>query len=363
MQLGLDAFPKTAELLQQGCGRLHFGAQVYVSRFGERLANFAIGENRPGDPLDSETAMLWLSAGKPITAAAVLLAWQRGQLDLDDTVVKFIPEFETNGKKDVTIRHLLTHTAPLRNIETGWPDADWNRVIERICQAEPESNWPSGTRGGYHPQASWFILGEILQRISGDSVEHFLTQNIFEPLGVTDIHATAGGPPEHRIGVIHERVKGGLGELAWHTGEFQKAVSPGSSLRGPAAALGRFYEGLLNPPSDWLNAQTVAAMSSIHRRGLFDETLQHRVDFGLGVIVDSNIYGADTVPYGYGAHCSPRAFGHGGSQSSIGFADPEYGLVVCVIANGRPGEPQHQRRNRAVNTAIYEDIGLAKSSN
>ncbi|HBL43542.1 MAG TPA: serine hydrolase, partial [Planctomycetaceae bacterium] len=52
------------------------------------------------------------------------------------------------------------------------------------------------------------------------------------------------------------------------------------------------------------------------------------------------------------------SFGHGGSQSSIAFADPERELVVAVVANGRPGEPRHQRRAREINEAIYEDLRL-----
>merc|ERR1711916_291329 len=69
-----------------------------------------------------------------------------------------------------------------------------------------------------------------------------------------------------------------------------------------------------------LQSETVDLMTSRQRVGAFDQTLQHVVDFGLGVIVDSNRYGAETVPYGYSRYCSERTFGHGGSQSSIGFA-------------------------------------------
>jgi CubicO group peptidase (beta-lactamase class C family) len=90
-----------------------------------------------------------------------------------------------------------------------------------------------------------------------------------------------------------------------------------------------------------------------------DRTFQHVVDFGLGFLVDSNRYGANTVPYGFGLHCSPRTFGHGGAQSSMGFADPEHGLVVAWAANALIGEPRHNARNRAINTAIYEDLRLA----
>jgi CubicO group peptidase (beta-lactamase class C family) len=108
-----------------------------------------------------------------------------------------------------------------------------------------------------------------------------------------------------------------------------------------------------------LQPETIEAMTSRVRQGLFDQTFQHVIDFGLGVMINSNRHGAETVPYGFGRHASPGAFGHGGSQSSIGFADPEHDLVVVIIANGAPGEPAHQRRNRELTSAIYEDLGLA----
>ncbi len=90
-----------------------------------------------------------------------------------------------------------------------------------------------------------------------------------------------------------------------------------------------------------------------------DTTFNHVMDWGLGFLVNSAIYGPDTVPYGFGPPASPRAFGHGGSQSSASFADPEHSLVVVVICNGMPGEAAHQKRMKAILAAIYEDVGLA----
>ena len=101
-------------------------------------------------------------------------------------------------------------------------------------------------------------------------------------------------------------------------------------------------------------------MTTAQRVGLFDETFKHVMDWGLGLIVDSNRYGADTVPYGYGPYSSPRTFGHGGSQSSVGMADPEHALVVCVAFNGLPGEGKHDIRLRRFMAAVYEDLGLAR---
>jgi CubicO group peptidase (beta-lactamase class C family) len=109
--------------------------------------------------------------------------------------------------------------------------------------------------------------------------------------------------------------------------------------------------------------QTIEALIARHRTGMKDTTFNHVMDWGLGFQVNSSLYGSDAVPYGLGPHASPRAFGHGGSQSSASFADPEHGLAVVVICNGRPGEPAHQKRIRAILAAIYEDLGFGGMTN
>ena len=130
--------------------------------------------------------------------------------------------------------------------------------------------------------------------------------------------------------------------------------------------LAAFYEMLLGQGSRGavrlLKPQTVWQMTARVREGMFDETFRHTMDWGLGLIINSNRYGVETVPYGYGRHASASTFGHGGSQSSSAFADPERELVVAVVLNGMPGERKHNNRIRDINSAIYEDLGLASSS-
>lgn len=87
-----------------------------------------------------------------------------------------------------------------------------------------------------------------------------------------------------------------------------------------------------------------------------DETFQQIIDAGLGVLLDSKQYGQTVVPYGFGKHSSAETFGHGGNQSSIGFADPESQLVVSIITNGMPGEPRHNQRNWDLTSTVYEDL-------
>jgi CubicO group peptidase (beta-lactamase class C family) len=95
---------------------------------------------------------------------------------------------------------------------------------------------------------------------------------------------------------------------------------------------------------------------------MFDETFRHIMDWGLGFMVNSNRYGANTVPYGFGKHASDETFGHSGSQSSVAFADPTHRLVVAWVCNGMPGERKHQARAREINSAIYEDLNLVESN-
>ncbi len=65
------------------------------------------------------------------------------------------------------------------------------------------------------------------------------------------------------------------------------------------------------------------------------------------------------VPYQFGPHASPRAFGHGGNQSSVGMADPEHGLAVAIVWNGMCGDPRHDKRLRETLAAVYQDLELA----
>ncbi len=108
-----------------------------------------------------------------------------------------------------------------------------------------------------------------------------------------------------------------------------------------------------------LAAETVAAMTARRRRGMRDETFGMVIDWGLGLMVNSWSYLQRPTSYGYGNFAGPRAFGHGGQQSSLAFADPDAGLAVALAFNGRPGEPANHRRTQSVVDALYRDLGLA----
>ncbi len=362
-----DRLPRTTSVIRDGFRRgLHSGVQLFVSRNGDIVFDDVVVDSELHSPLDRDTLMPLLSAAKPLTAVAALQLVERGQLDLDAPVADVIPEFAAGGKHSITTRYLLTHTGGFRDVDTGWPHADWEETLQRVYSTPLEDDWVVGESAGYHVASSWFVLGELIRRIDGRSFSEYLRTEVCEPLHMADVWNGMSENVWHsygdRIGRMEQLERGETRELPWHDLAHCSAAAPGGNTRGPARQLGRFYQCLLNrgvlDGVRILNSETVDDLTSRHRIGAFDQTLQHVVDFGLGVIIDSNRYVAETVPYGYSRYCSEHAFGHGGSQSSIGFADPEHGLVVCYVADRRVGEPRHQKRHREIVNAIFEDLGL-----
>jgi CubicO group peptidase (beta-lactamase class C family) len=365
---------RTLGVAEAGMGQgLHLGAQVCAFVDGELAAEGAVGRARAGEtprgdvPMASDTLLVWLSAGKPVTAAAVLMLWERGLLDLQQSVARYIPEFGFQGKDQITIWQLLTHTAGIRGIDAEYPYANWDATLAGIYAMEMEKHWVPGMRAGYHAHTSWYVLGELIARLTGTPCERWIHENILIPAGMHDTSLSM--PPERyrsygtRIGWMYdtrkappEPVKNLDTELA------ASRPRPSASCRGPARELALFYEMLRRGGEIGgrriLKPEAVAAMTMRQREGLHDQTLGQTIDWGLGVAVNSAHYGPN-VPYQFGPYASRETFGHGGSQSSVGFCDPRHKLAAAVLFNGRPGEAAHDGRLRQTLAALYEDLGLA----
>lgn len=367
-----QSLPGIEPLIRAGIEqKWHHGIQVYVSHRGETVANAAVGNNTPEAELQPDTLTRWLSAGKPLTAAAILKLCEAGALSVYDPVCKHIPEFADANKQDVLVWHLLTHTAGLKPVVSGWPQATWEEIVAKICRAPLRPEWVLGSKGAYDPGNSWFILGELIQRLSGRPVNVFVKAEVCDPLGISDARMcfTSDDHAQYasRIGVTYAEREGELVATRSHLPESLSGPAPGASMRGPAADLGQFYEMLLRSGRSEsgevvLQEETVGEMTKRWRVNTFDQTFCNVLDFGLGLIINSQQYAKAPMPYGYGRYASAETFGHGGAQSSVGFADPVHELVVVLIANGCPGEPVHQRRFHELVNQIYVDLGLAESA-
>lgn len=364
-----SAVPRVAAVLQEGIdGGQHPGAQVFVARQGETLADFALGDSRVGVAMTSDTLSLWMSACKPVAAVAVAQLLESRRLLLSDPVADFIPEFAEHGKSAVTLWRLLTHTAGLRYVDTGWPRTSWSEIIQRLCDTRLEPNWTPGERARYDQTNAWFLLAEVVRRIDGRPFEIFIRDEIFLPLGMDD--CWIGMPPAefHRYGdrlsILYQTDPPPTRPFPpYDTEAGNTQCRPAANGRGPMRQLGRLYQMLLNGGElegrRLLSPQTVYLFTSPQRVGMFDETFRHKIDWGLGFLICSNHYGYKALPYSFGPHASSRAFGHNGFQSTMAFADPAYGLVIAICPNGAPGEPTHDKRLRRVLEAVYLDLGIA----
>ncbi|MEM1446065.1 MAG: serine hydrolase domain-containing protein [Planctomycetota bacterium] len=359
------------------------GVQASVSLRGEAVFDGAIGEAMPTVPMRDDTAVLWMSAGKPVTAVAVATLVDAGRLDWDDPVCEWVPGFEQNGKETITVRQVLTHTGGFRAAPVKYPEDDWATIQAKVSAARLEPGWTPGDRAGYHVHTGWWALGAMIEACSGLGFAAYVRKKVLEPAGMADSWITM--PP-----IVHDELmqQGRFAAMpdtsdpdhadAWKPTGFETQawcanIRPGGNAYGPASNLLRFYRLMLDEASvggdvpgtlDGVRVLDEATASDLvrrHRDGMMDRTFRHVMDWGLGFMIDSKHHQADgnISPYGYGPHAARETFGHGGYQCSVGFADPPHQLAGAILWNGQPGEPAHQTRLHEAMAALYEDLGLA----
>ena len=360
--------PRVMDLIEQGQREgLHIGAQLAASIDLQPVVDLAVGESRAGTQMTADTNMLWASATKPVTAVVIAQLWERGDLQLDDRVADHLPAFGAGGKSEITIRHLLTHTSGITQIgQTAAFANEWREVVGSVCASPLQPDWVPGQRAAYGP-AGWIALAAVAEQATGQSYGDLVRKTIYEPLRMED--AWIGMPPERhrayggRIGVMHDTSGDAPRPLPIDDELPASRCNPAGGGRGRMRDLLRLYEMLLNggtlDGARIISPQTVEALTAPHRVGIVDELFQSAVPWGLGFVTNAAIPDGGPVPDRYGPHASRRTFGHGGMQSSVGFADPECGLAVAVVFNGMPGRKRHLDRIESVLGALYQDLGLA----
>lgn len=364
---------------------LHHGAVVHVRRNGDAVADLAVGTSDPGSntPLRTSQKILWLSAGKPLTALAVAILRDRGLLRFDDPVASIISEFAANGKDAITLRHILTHTHGYKSPPLDWPRQPRQAIIEKICaQAAPLPGVAPGSHAAYDPQSGWYILSEVVERITGTPNHEFIQQELLEPIGCAetsigmDEESWTAQRESNLLAVHYDTSSTAREEInlaenptaaqPWVGDDARRAAAhnPGGGAVGTAGDLSLLYQFLLDggrtrEGERLVEETTIVEMTRRQRTGMKDISFGQVIDWGLGVLVNSARYGNPALPYGYGQHASDSTFGHGGMQCACGFADPENGIAGAIIFNGLPGEPKHQKRVNQAMTALYEDLNQA----
>jgi len=311
------------------------GAALVVGRRDTVL--FAKGYGRltwsaasAGSRVDADSTIYDLASLTKViaTTTSLMLLVDRGKVRLDAAVATYVPEFSGSGTAAITVRHLLTHTSGLRATLPLYRDARDAGDALRIVFAE-RPVVPPGTRVIYS-DLNAILLGEIVRRASGESLDAFASREVLTPLGLE--HTLLRPPPTLRpriaptgawhghpvAGVVNDQNAAKLGGVAGHAGLF-----------GTATDLARFAQfmlrrGALPDGRHLVTPETVRLFTT------------KAVDFGRGT--EARALGWQAVPTGEktssaGVLFGPRSYGHTGWTGTSLWIDPDRDLFVVLLTN------------------------------
>ena len=177
------------------------GASFCATVEGETVVDLWGGwaDRQKTRPWMRDTIACVYSTTKTMTALTALLLADRGELDFAAPVARYWPKFAANGKSQVTVAQLMSHSSGL----SGWRPAvrgedfyDWERVTSALAAQAPL--WPPGTASGYHVYTYGFLIGEVVRRITGKTLGTFFREEIAQPLGA-DFWIGLPASEDHRV--------------------------------------------------------------------------------------------------------------------------------------------------------------------
>lgn len=162
------------------------GASVAVIHEGEMVVDVWGGAaSADGNrPWEADTITNVWSTTKTMMALCALMLADRGELDMYRPVADYWPEFAANGKEAIEVRHLMSHTAGLSGWETPLTIeevCDWDKSTALLAEQAPW--WEPGTASGYHALNQGHLVGEVVRRVTGDSLGAFFAKEVAGPLG------------------------------------------------------------------------------------------------------------------------------------------------------------------------------------
>ena len=365
------------------------GAVVLIARRGQiaYLQTFGARDRETGDPMREDTIFRIASQTKALVSVGIMALQEQGKLLITDRVSKHLPAFAKTtvavpdgrggyeivpADRPVVIRDLLTHTSgvsygngPAEDLWAeagiqGWYFADRSepvgKTIERLAElpfdAQPGTRWVYG----YNTD----ILGAIIEKASGRSLDVFLHETILGPLGMNDTNFYLPVTSADRLAVVYSAAQGGglerapepghmVGQGAYDDGP-RVSFSGGAGLLSTATDYARFLQMLLNGGAldghRIISRKSVELMTVDHLRGL---PFRNGQGFGLGFSVVTDL-GARGIPGSVGE------YGWGGAYHSTYWVDPQEELVVVYLTQIIPaGAVDDHAKLRALLYQALED--------
>ena len=346
------------------------GASVAVTLEGEYVVDLWGGyRDRAGTlPWEEDTIVNVYSTTKTMAALTMLLLADRGELNLCAPVKRYWPEFAENGKEKVEVRHFLSHSAGLSGMDEPLSDGDiydWDKMVDALARQAPW--WEPGTASGYHSLTQGYLLGEVVRRISGETLGTFFRREIAEPLGA-DFHIGTARKHDSRIGeLIPPKEAPAMGAAegsiaartfanpsaparASATTEWRRAEIPAANGHGNARSVVAVQTVLANLGA----AAGKRLMSEGGCRAIFEEQTFGK-DLVLGVPIKFGMgYGltTDLLPMGPNEHIAYWG-GWGGSTAVV---DQDAKLCVSYVMNRMEGNLLGDLRGFKLLQAAYRSL-------
>ena len=285
------------------------------------------------------------STTKTMTALCALILADAGEIDFDASVATYWPEFAAAGKDAVQVRHLMSHSAGL----SGWAAPvepadlyDWEKVTALLAAQEPW--WQPGTASGYHAVTQGYLVGEVVRRVTGQSLGQFFAKEVAGPLGA-DFHIGLDADEDDRVATLvpPPSIADQMGALDADSVARRTFGNPTVDARVTAERAWRAAE--IPAANGQGNARSVAAVQSVLAGGgqargvrLLSEAGCNRVfeeqtngdDLVLGVPIRFGMgygLGSDLMPLG------PRTCFWGGWGGSIIMVDLDLRVAVSYVMN------------------------------
>jgi CubicO group peptidase (beta-lactamase class C family) len=355
VDMDAQALERVVALVQEHNGRAP--AHLHVLRHGRTVLNRRFN-------CAAGSLFVVFSAGKPLTAMLVHLLAERGLLDLDRPVAEHWPEYgELHGKGAITVRHVLQHRAgvPVSGrsaLAEALAMADWDRAVRDAQEARPQ--WEPGAAAGYHTLSFGFILGELVRRVTGDSVPVFLNRELLAPLGMRETFL--GLPAQHwrrRVPLHADGWADVPRRYAFNRRSVRTGVIPAANVSSTATDLARFYQALLDGGE--LDGVRVLRPDTVAAARTPSNAFEGEVD----LILDRPVRWSQGFQLGAAPYPPPRrqpmgtrsgrdSFGHNGSNTCNAWADPRRGLVFAYASSRLVPRQQGAVHQAAVSDAVLD---------
>lgn len=217
-------------------------------------------------PWEKNTIINVYSTTKTMTALTALMIADRGLIDFTAPVAKYWPEFAANGKADVKVSHLMSHSAGL----SGWKEKlktedlyDWEKCTSLLAAQAPY--WEPGKACGYHAMTQGFLVGEVIRRVTGKTVGTVFREEIAKPLGA-DFHIGLPASEDARVAELIPPPPGGaIGDGDQNELTRNMSSNPGVDVSETKTRAWRASE--LPAAGGTGNARSVALVQSIMANG------------------------------------------------------------------------------------------------